>query len=509
MGTYEELKAAVADVITTNGNNEITGALLQSTLLTIISTFGSGATFAGVATEDTTPGTPDQYVFYLAGAGVYPNFGGVEVGAMQLGIIHNGGGAWKLDTLTLDLPESIKAKTPQMFLPSVLYEAPDVSSIIYTDNIIYTNDDGKCYSVEPLLTDDIDTSLDVWCSGRLEINTPWEGVSIIAAAAAVDTLGNVINTAETTIITNPLPTTQATYYTLYIGDSVSMPTTGSGHTPTYFISQLMAAIYGLLPSVCTPVTVGSIKTGSYRYDGGRGASYRVMLGETTSDTYTSPFLNTAGNFSFSAYKTAAGIGTSHARVVVLSCGWDAINTADDAKAEFAAMQKLMQYFKEDYNGTVFVIEPILAPPTGAVEYTTGYPYNFIGKGQKLKAIAEFNRLCFEAYNDGAAENVFLGSLHLRLDRSTAFAKSIDSDNNTYSVMGELTTDAAALMAKRIAPEVIAAISHYLNEATAAELATDLQTIEIPTDLRPVADDDNNNNTDAESSEADGTEISYQ
>lgn len=53
MGNYEQLKQAVSDVIKTNGNQEITGAILQNALLTIISTVGNGATFAGIA----TPGT--------------------------------------------------------------------------------------------------------------------------------------------------------------------------------------------------------------------------------------------------------------------------------------------------------------------------------------------------------------------------------------------------------------------------------------------------------------------
>jgi hypothetical protein len=37
MGNYEQLKQAVSDVIKTNGNQEITGAILQSALLSIIS----------------------------------------------------------------------------------------------------------------------------------------------------------------------------------------------------------------------------------------------------------------------------------------------------------------------------------------------------------------------------------------------------------------------------------------------------------------------------------------
>lgn len=80
MGNYEELKTAVAAVIKQNGNKEITGQIMQNTLLSMISNIGANSTFAGVATPETAPGTPDQNVFYLAGTpGVYANFGGYEL----------------------------------------------------------------------------------------------------------------------------------------------------------------------------------------------------------------------------------------------------------------------------------------------------------------------------------------------------------------------------------------------------------------------------------------------
>lgn len=80
MGNYEELKAAVAAVIKQNGNEEITGQIMQNTLLSMISNIGANSTFAGVATPKTVPGTPDQNVFYLAGTpGVYANFGGYNL----------------------------------------------------------------------------------------------------------------------------------------------------------------------------------------------------------------------------------------------------------------------------------------------------------------------------------------------------------------------------------------------------------------------------------------------
>lgn len=94
MGNYEQLKQAVADIIKTNGNQEITGAIMQNTLLSIISTVGSNATFAGIATPTTNPGTPDQNIFYLAAQpGVYSNFGGVEL-TNQVILFANKKGNW-------------------------------------------------------------------------------------------------------------------------------------------------------------------------------------------------------------------------------------------------------------------------------------------------------------------------------------------------------------------------------------------------------------------------------
>ena len=75
MGNYEQLKQAIADVIKTNGNQEITGAIMQNVLNTIVSTVGANRTFVGIANKNTNPGTPDGNVFYIAyTAGNYVNF---------------------------------------------------------------------------------------------------------------------------------------------------------------------------------------------------------------------------------------------------------------------------------------------------------------------------------------------------------------------------------------------------------------------------------------------------
>lgn len=80
MANNELLKSSIRSVIKANGNEEITGDILQQTLVAIVDALGKGYQFMGVATPTTDPGTIDQKVFYIAnGKGTYTNFGGVSV----------------------------------------------------------------------------------------------------------------------------------------------------------------------------------------------------------------------------------------------------------------------------------------------------------------------------------------------------------------------------------------------------------------------------------------------
>lgn len=94
MGNYEELKQAISNVIKMNGNQEITGQIMQNALLTIISTIGDNATFAGIATPNTNPGTPDQNVFWIATEnGEYVNFD-AQVIYNEPSLFVNENGSW-------------------------------------------------------------------------------------------------------------------------------------------------------------------------------------------------------------------------------------------------------------------------------------------------------------------------------------------------------------------------------------------------------------------------------
>lgn len=80
MANNELLKSSIRSVIKANGNEEITGDILQQTLVAIVDALGKGYQFMGVATPTSDPGTIDQKVFYIAnGKGTYTNFGGIEV----------------------------------------------------------------------------------------------------------------------------------------------------------------------------------------------------------------------------------------------------------------------------------------------------------------------------------------------------------------------------------------------------------------------------------------------
>lgn len=80
MAKNESLKASIRKVIKANGNREITGDIMQQTLVAMVDALGKGYQFMGFATPTTDPGTTDQNVFYIANEkGAYTNFGGINI----------------------------------------------------------------------------------------------------------------------------------------------------------------------------------------------------------------------------------------------------------------------------------------------------------------------------------------------------------------------------------------------------------------------------------------------
>ncbi len=100
MANYEALTSAIQQAIKANGNQEITGQVLQTVLLQMVNTLGTGAQFMGEATLTTDPGNPDASVFYLASIqGTYTHFGGLKLLADEVAALSNATGAWTKTTL--------------------------------------------------------------------------------------------------------------------------------------------------------------------------------------------------------------------------------------------------------------------------------------------------------------------------------------------------------------------------------------------------------------------------
>jgi hypothetical protein len=89
---YEQLKTDIAAVIRTNGNEEITGEVLQYILLMMVSNLGKAFQFAGTATPETEVQSQDENMAWLVGAGTYTNFGTqFTVDENELGVVmYNG-----------------------------------------------------------------------------------------------------------------------------------------------------------------------------------------------------------------------------------------------------------------------------------------------------------------------------------------------------------------------------------------------------------------------------------
>lgn len=122
MANYATLIAAIQSVITQNGNNEITGPILQQTLISVVNSLGSGYQFIGIATPETTPGTPDQKVFYIGSSGTYPNFGPAVIPDGNLAVFYYDS-SWHYGYVAFPVGDGsiTQAKIESAFLQKLLY----------------------------------------------------------------------------------------------------------------------------------------------------------------------------------------------------------------------------------------------------------------------------------------------------------------------------------------------------------------------------------------------------
>lgn len=146
MANYATLKAAIQQVVKTNGNNEITGALLQQTLFAMVNSLGAGYQFMGIALPSTNPGTPDNNVAYLAGPGTYPNFSAAEIQDGYIGVLKYNG-SWIIETVQVGKDYDSDLQTINNELAEIGNSLPKNSNYLECSPKWITNYDGTVSDV--------------------------------------------------------------------------------------------------------------------------------------------------------------------------------------------------------------------------------------------------------------------------------------------------------------------------------------------------------------------------
>lgn len=132
MAKYQNLINSISSVIRTNGNNEITGQILQDVLKSIVNVVGANPTYGGVAHPADNPGTPDGGVVYIASdEGTYVNFGGLTLADNELAVLVWDGTSWSKESVTYieDLGDIEQAKQEAL---AAIAEAIQGLNIYYT-----------------------------------------------------------------------------------------------------------------------------------------------------------------------------------------------------------------------------------------------------------------------------------------------------------------------------------------------------------------------------------------
>lgn len=152
MSNYNNLKTAIQQVIKQNGKQEITGNILQSTLLAMVNSMGKNYQYVGIATPELDPGSPDQNVMYITSQnGVYANFNNLQVENEIAVLTFNG--EWAKQTIySLETVNDVKSRASQTYdnLAAIESSGETNPNKIYIDGetlIPYIYKDGK---FEPL-----------------------------------------------------------------------------------------------------------------------------------------------------------------------------------------------------------------------------------------------------------------------------------------------------------------------------------------------------------------------
>ena len=186
MANWDTLKAAIADVIKTNGNQEITGDILQNVLTSMVSNMGVNATLAGVATTQTNPGTPDGPVYYFAAPGTYSNFSGLVVPDNNIGILIWSDGVWSLQRIYMpdvlyiaqELGDSENAVISQKTVTNSVEELSN--SILYKEQSVIFIDGLHKYNA---VTGELESSLGGRATEKIAISTLFKAKTYVGGAA--------------------------------------------------------------------------------------------------------------------------------------------------------------------------------------------------------------------------------------------------------------------------------------------------------------------------------------
>lgn len=96
---YANLISSIQDVIKQNGNEEITGPILQDVLVAMVNILGAGYQFTGIVQPDDVAPTSDYKQFKIGGAGTYTNFSAVVPdGYIGIFLYSN---SWELQTIAV------------------------------------------------------------------------------------------------------------------------------------------------------------------------------------------------------------------------------------------------------------------------------------------------------------------------------------------------------------------------------------------------------------------------
>lgn len=145
MANYANLLATIAANIYTNGNNEVTAAMVKSAVDSMVNSLGAGYQFMGVATPATNPSNPDYKCYYIAAqTGIYTNFGGAVVYDGEVAILYGSGTSWSKSATGIARADLLGDLDEFVYKNAAAYKSQAVTPTI--DASTYFDADGNVVS---------------------------------------------------------------------------------------------------------------------------------------------------------------------------------------------------------------------------------------------------------------------------------------------------------------------------------------------------------------------------